>query len=55
MQSLFVPHEGLPVAKIDRLDLQTGQRQLWRDIAISDRVGILASGVVVAPKRRLLL
>jgi hypothetical protein len=36
--------------KIDRLDLQTGQRILWHEIALADLAGLIRSqsGVTVA-------
>ena len=49
--SRFVQREALPFAKIDRLDLRTGQRQPWRKIPLSDRAGfnLSQSGVRMAP------
>jgi hypothetical protein len=50
-RSLFVQRERLPLAKIDRLDLQTGQRRLWREISLYDPAGFnpSQSSVLVAP------
>ncbi len=50
-RSLFVQREPLPFAKIDHLDLQTGQRKLWREIALDDPAGFnrSVSNVLVAP------
>ena len=50
-RSLFVLREPLPFAKIDQLDLQTGQRRLWREIALDDPAGFnrSVSNVLVAP------
>jgi eukaryotic-like serine/threonine-protein kinase len=49
--SLFVQREPLPFAKIDYLDLQTGQRRLWREIELDDPAGFnpSQSNVLVAP------
>jgi len=47
----------LPILKIDRLDLLTGQRQPWREIALSDpaRVRAIAVGHDDGVQRILLL
>jgi hypothetical protein len=49
--SLFVQREPLPLARIDYLDLQTGQRRLWREIELDDPAGFnpSQSNVLVAP------
>ena len=50
-RSLFVQREGLPLVKIDRLDLRTGQRRPWREIALADPAGLnrAQSGLLLAP------
>jgi eukaryotic-like serine/threonine-protein kinase len=49
-RSLFVQGKPLPRARIDRLDLITGQRQLWREINLADPAGVdpTLSGVTMA-------
>ena len=49
-RSLFVQSEPLPRARVDRLDVITGQRQLWREINLADPAGVDAtlSGVTMA-------
>jgi eukaryotic-like serine/threonine-protein kinase len=50
-RSLFVQREPLPFATIDLLNLKTGQRRLWREIALDDPAGfnLSVSNVLVAP------
>ena len=50
-RSLFVAREWLPFAKIDRVDVATGQRRLAREIVLSDPAGFnpAVSNLVVAP------
>jgi hypothetical protein len=50
-RSLFVAREWLPFAKIDRVDVATGQRRLSREIVLSDPAGFnpAVSNLVVAP------
>ena len=49
--SLYVQRQYLPVAKIDRLDVATGQRQPAMEIALSDPAGFnpTVSRLVLAP------
>jgi hypothetical protein len=50
-RSLYVQRQNLPVAKIDRLDLVSGERRPARDIALTDPAGFnpTESKLVLAP------
>ncbi len=39
-RSLFVQRKPLPRARVDRLDLITGERRLWREINLADPAGV---------------
>ena len=49
-RALFVQGRGGPGARIDRLDLATGRRELWREILPSDPTGVIrTSSVLISP------
>jgi hypothetical protein len=49
-RALYVQGRGGPGARIDRLDLATGRRELWREILPSDPTGVIrTSSVLISP------
>ena len=49
-RALFVQAQGGPGARIDRLDLATGRRELWKEILPSDPTGVIrTSSVIISP------
>src|SRR5262249_48756313 len=46
----YVQAKGGPGARIDRLDLATGRRELWKEILPSDPTGVIrTSSVLISP------
>ncbi|HEY6147229.1 MAG TPA: WD40 repeat domain-containing protein, partial [Thermoanaerobaculia bacterium] len=49
-RSLYVQKRGGPAARIDRLDLATGRRELWKEILPADATGVVrVSSVFLSP------
>ena len=39
-KTIFVAHTNGPAARVFRLDLTTGRREVWRDVAAADAAGV---------------
>jgi hypothetical protein len=44
---LYVTRQGQSAARVDRVEIATGRRTLWKEITLADRAGITGVGPVV--------